>query len=127
VRTSAPGGSDSKRSDCICGPDGWEDIHSGIAPEHPPSAMPITAAAAATMSLTRDMTLSVPKLNLGPRRTPVNPVNANRRLPWGLEGQIRAVAARHGTPIRPQNSNSYSVLCGGFVFARVCSTKGALL
>jgi hypothetical protein len=76
VRTSAPGGSDSKRSVCSCGPDELEEnqsgmdgmdgdgIQSGMA-EHPASPTPITTAvAAATTSPTRDMTLSVP--NAGP-------------------------------------------------------------
>src|SRR5579859_3174210 len=73
VRTSAPGGSDSKRSVCSVGPDELDEnqsgmegegIQSGMA-EHPASPMPITAAVvAATTSPTRDMTLSVP--NAGP-------------------------------------------------------------
>src|ERR1700761_3922427 len=66
VRTSAPGGSDSKRSVCNWGPDDeLEDTQSGIdgiqsgMPLHPASARPITAAAAAT-NATRDIALSVP-------------------------------------------------------------------
>src|SRR5579859_912089 len=72
VRTSAPGGSDSKRSVCSCGADELDENKSGIEGdgiqsgmlEHPASATPITAAVAATTSPTRDMTLSVP--NTGP-------------------------------------------------------------
>jgi hypothetical protein len=68
VRTSAPGGLDSKRKVCVAGVEGWDErkpgidgvgIQSGIA-EHPASAAPITAAVAATTSPTRDMSLSVP-------------------------------------------------------------------
>jgi hypothetical protein len=67
VRTSAPGGSDSKRKDCICAEGGVDDIQPGIQSgiagieEQPASATPMTAAVAATTSLTPDMTLSVPQ------------------------------------------------------------------
>ena len=85
VRASAPGGSDSNRKACVCGPDGFDDsqsgidgvIQSGIA-EQPPSEMPMTAAAATT-SPTRDMTLSVPKSQIvSPPVTPVKPVGAEK-------------------------------------------------
>src|ERR1051326_228652 len=73
VRTSAPGGSDSKRSVCSCGPDELEEnqsgmdgdgIQSGMA-EHPASPPPTRpAVAAATTSPTRNMPLPAP--NAGP-------------------------------------------------------------
>jgi hypothetical protein len=80
VRASAPGGSDSNRKVCICGPDGFDDIQSGIdgviqsgIAEQPASEIPTTAAAATT-SPTRDMTLSVPKNQIVSRLiTPVKP------------------------------------------------------
>ena len=67
VRTSAPGGVDSKRTGWIGGVEGVDDsqlgidgvIQSGIA-EQPASATLATTAVAATTSPTRDISLSVP-------------------------------------------------------------------
>jgi hypothetical protein len=64
VRTSAPGGSDSNRKDCIGAPDDFDDIQlgviqpgiDGITLAHPESAKAITATVVAATNSNRDMT-----------------------------------------------------------------------
>jgi len=66
VRTSAPGGSDSNRRDCIEGADDFDDIQlgviqpgtDGITLAHPASAKAVTAAAAAATNSNRGVILT---------------------------------------------------------------------